>query len=86
MIGTAFAVGSILACGAGMLLREGMGAGEGSIWWRVLLVVCTLPGLVSVPWMFHALPESVHFLMANGRHDEGGNSDIFSFLIILSFL
>jgi len=46
MIGTAFAVGSIIACGAGMVLHETMGGGEGSTWWRALLVVCTLPGLV----------------------------------------
>ena len=70
MIGTAFAVGSIVACGAGLILHETMGGGEGSIWWRVLLVVCTLPGLVALPWMYFSLPESVHFLMANGRHEE----------------
>ena len=70
MIGTAFAVGSIIACGAGMILHETMGGGEGSTWWRVLLFVCTVPGLISLPCMWFALPESVHFLMTNGRHEE----------------
>jgi len=70
MIGTAFAVGSIIACGAGMLLHETMGGGEGSTWWRVLLFVCTVPGLISLPCMWFALPASVHFLMTNGRHEE----------------
>ena len=70
MIGTAFAVGSIIAAGSGILLHETIGGGEGSVWWRVLLVVCTVPGLISLPWMFYALPESVHFLMTNGRHAE----------------
>jgi putative MFS transporter len=70
MIGVAFAMGSILAAGSGILLYETLGGGEGSVWWRVLLLVCTVPGLTSLPWMFFALPESVHFLMCNGRHAE----------------
>jgi putative MFS transporter len=66
MIGVAFAMGSILAAGSGILLYETLGGGEGSVWWRVLLMVCTVPGLISLPWMFFALPESGHFLMTNG--------------------
>jgi MFS transporter, putative metabolite:H+ symporter len=55
MIGFAFAMGSILAAGSGILLYETLGGGEGSVWWRVLLIVCTVPGLTSLPWMFFAL-------------------------------
>ena len=70
MMGIAFAVGSILAAGSGILLHETLGGGEGSVWWRVLLMVCTVPGLISLPWMFFALPESAYFLMTNGRYAE----------------
>jgi MFS family permease len=70
LAGTAFAVGSIIACAAGLVLHETMGGGEGSIWWRVLLVVCMVPGLIALPWMFFSLPESVHWLMVNNRHEE----------------
>jgi len=72
MIGVAFAVGSILAAGSGILLYETLGGSTTRfiVWWRMLLIVCTVPGLTSLPWMFFALPESVHFLMTNGRHAE----------------
>ena len=57
---------NLCQAGSGILLHETLGGGEGSVWWRVLLMVCTVPGLISLPWMFFALPESGHFLMTNG--------------------
>ena len=74
MLGAAFALGSIMAAGSGLVLHEYLGKTTGDwgreVWWRMLLVICTLPGLISLPWMFFELPESVHFLMVNRRHDE----------------
>jgi MFS family permease len=66
--GTAFAIGTLFECGAGLLLHEYMG--EGREWWRALFVVCTLPAVVSLPVMLCTLPESMHFLMVHGRQDE----------------
>ena len=68
MAGTAFAIGTLLESGAGLLLHEHLG--EGRVWWRALLVVCSLPALLSLPVMLCTLPESVHFLMVHGRHAE----------------
>ena len=66
--GTAFAIGTLFECGAGLLLHEYLG--EGREWWRALFVVCTLPTLVSLPVMLYTLPESMHFLMVHDRQDE----------------
>jgi hypothetical protein len=68
LIITAYAAGSIWVCGAGLMLHQIMG--ESPMWWRALLVVCTAPSLVIVSIMYMALPESVHFLMVNGRRGE----------------
>jgi hypothetical protein len=71
---------SILAAGSGILLYETLGGGyetlgggEGCLLQRLLLLVCTVLGLTSQPWMFFALPESVHFFMTNDRHAEAGS-------------
>ena len=68
MVGIAFAIGSMLACATGLVLHQLMG--EGTIWWRVLMATCALPSLISLPWMYIALPESPHYLMLNGRYEE----------------
>ena len=68
LVGAAFAVGSLIACGVGIAVHELLGAD--SEWWRVMLMICIIPGLMSLPAIFFLLPESMHWLLVRGRHDE----------------
>ena len=68
LVGAAFAVGTLIACGVGIAVHELMGAG--SEWWRVMLIICIIPGFMSLPAMFFLLPESMHWLLVRGRNDE----------------
>eukprot|EP00286_Rhodomonas_abbreviata_P023632 CAMPEP_0181314324 /NCGR_PEP_ID=MMETSP1101-20121128/14754_1 /TAXON_ID=46948 /ORGANISM="Rhodomonas abbreviata, Strain Caron Lab Isolate" /LENGTH=509 /DNA_ID=CAMNT_0023421403 /DNA_START=195 /DNA_END=1720 /DNA_ORIENTATION=- len=66
LTGVAFAFGAAFACVAGIWVHD-IGGEE---WWRWMLLVCILPGLVSLPLCYFFLPESPHFLMVHGRVEE----------------
>jgi len=68
LVGVGFAVGTLIACGVGIAVHELMG--DGSEWWRVMLIICIIPGFMSLPAMIFLLPESMHWLLVRGRHDE----------------
>jgi len=68
LVGAAFAVGTLIACGVGIAVHELFGAD--SEWWRVMLIICIIPGFMSLPAIFFLLPESMHWLLVRGRHDE----------------
>ena len=67
LAGIAFHVGAICASSWGILLHKSIGGGPGSIWWRVLLVICTLPATISVPINYFHLPESLHWLIVQDK-------------------
>lgn len=69
LVGCAFAVGTLIACGVGIAVHEYMSA-ENPGWWRVMLLICIIPGFISVPAMIFLLPESMHWLLVRGRHEE----------------
>ena len=68
LVGVAFAVGTLVACGVGIAVHETMG--DYSEWWRVMLLICIVPGFVSLPAIMLALPESMHWLLVGGRFEE----------------
>uniref|UniRef100_A0A7S0YXR6 Major facilitator superfamily (MFS) profile domain-containing protein n=1 Tax=Hemiselmis tepida TaxID=464990 RepID=A0A7S0YXR6_9CRYP len=68
LTGVAFALGSMFACLVGIVMHD-LFAGEGA-WWRYMVLVCVLPGIVSLPLMYLYLPESPHWLMVQGRREE----------------
>jgi len=65
---TTYTAGSMWVCGAGLMLHQIMG--ESTMWWRALLLLNTAPTLIIMSCMYKSLPESVHFLMVNGRRGE----------------
>ena len=68
LVGVAFSVGTLIACGVGILVHESMG--HETSWWRLMLLICIVPGFMSLPLMAFLLPESVHWLAVNGKQDE----------------
>ena len=68
LVGAAFAVGTLIACAVGIGVHESMG--HENSWWRLMLIICIIPGFMSLPLMAFLLPESMHWLAVNGRQDE----------------
>ena len=68
LVGAAFAVGTLIACAVGIGVHESMG--HETSWWRLMLIICIIPGFMSLPLMEFLLPESMHWLAVNGRQDE----------------
>jgi len=68
LVGAAFAVGTLIACAVGIVMHEAMGDDTG--WWRFMLLICIIPGFMSLPLMFFLLPESMHWLLVRGRKAE----------------
>ena len=68
LVGAAFAVGTLIACGVGIIMHDAMG--DDSSWWRFMLLICIIPGFMSLPLMFFLLPESMHWLLVRGKKEE----------------
>jgi putative MFS transporter len=69
LVGCAFAVGTLIACGVGIAVHEYMSV-ENKAWWRIMLLICIIPGFISVPAIIFLLPESMHWLLVRGRYEE----------------
>lgn len=67
LTGVAFGLGGAFACVVGIFVHEVVGGDE---WWRYMLGVCVLPGIISLPLLCLYLPESPHFLVVHGRGEE----------------
>lgn len=72
LTGVAFALGALFACIVGIVMHDLWG-GEGA-WWRYMVLVCVIPGVVSFPLMWLYLPESPHWLVVQGRVAEAEES------------
>lgn len=70
LAGIAFHSGAGLCGATGSILISTVG---GDLWWRVLLVACTLPVLIALPFQFIYLPESLHWLVVNGKLQDAKN-------------
>jgi MFS transporter, putative metabolite:H+ symporter len=66
-IGIAWAVGEMIVCLSTIAVHRYF-RDEG--WWRVVLLVCSIPGLIGLIMAYFTLPESPHYLSTQGRHDE----------------
>ncbi|EKX52288.1 hypothetical protein GUITHDRAFT_102191 [Guillardia theta CCMP2712] len=67
LTGLAFAVGAAFACVVGITMHDSF---DDHSWWRYMLAVCVLPGLVSLPLILLFLPESPHWLLVQGKDEE----------------
>lgn len=72
LTGVAFALGALFACLVGIVMHDLWG-GEGA-WWRYMVLVCVIPGVISFPLMWLYLPESPHWLIVQGRAAEAEES------------
>ncbi|EKX52484.1 hypothetical protein GUITHDRAFT_101655 [Guillardia theta CCMP2712] len=68
LIGVAFAFGTFFACVVGIVVHESMPGDQ--LWWRYMLFICIVPGLISLPLMFLFIPESPHYLFVHDRKEE----------------
>jgi MFS transporter, putative metabolite:H+ symporter len=66
LTGVAFAIGAAFACIAGIEVSTY----GGEEWWRWMLLVCIIPGLVALPFFILYLPESPHWLLVHDRVEE----------------
>mmetsp|Transcript_7181 Transcript_7181/g.14427 ORF Transcript_7181/g.14427 Transcript_7181/m.14427 type:complete len:481 (+) Transcript_7181:20-1462(+) len=66
LTGVAFAIGAAFACVVGVEISQY----GGEEWWRWMLLICILPGLISLPLCWFFLPESPHYLLVHGRVEE----------------
>ena len=65
--GLAWAAGEVAVCLAAILLHRFF---DFPGWWRVLLFLCTVPGIIGLVMAYMFLPESPHYLSIQGRHTE----------------
>ena len=68
LAGVTFHVGAVCAGASGMALRQVFGGQKGSVWWRILIAMSALPALLALPLHYFYLPESLHWLVYNDRH------------------
>jgi MFS family permease len=67
LTGVAFGLGAAFACVVGIVVHTYI---EDDTWWRYMLAICVLPGIISLPTLYFFLPESPHYLIVHNRGEE----------------
>jgi MFS family permease len=67
LAGLAWAAGEVAVCLAAIVLHRYFNFPG---WWRLLLFLCTVPGIIGLVIAYFYLPESPHYLSIQGRHSE----------------